>query len=138
MYKELLNAMIKKLEELFPKARIRTTPMEEGIMEPYFQVGILESTEKHVNGQRYLRSISMYADYDPKNSEQPFMDINLVLGVLMDELEFLSLEDGSLLRGSNRKGKNKEGILHFLVDFDVYILKTKELEASMGDLNLKE
>lgn len=136
MYNEMMNAVKKKLGELFPESEIGSKPLGEGMDKPYFEAGLLETSEKPVNGQRYFRSISMYVNYYQPDEEQPSADYYLVLETLMDELEYISLEDGSLIRGSSRKGKNEGGILNFLVDYHVYIVKTREPEESMEEIKL--
>ena len=137
MYNEIMDGVIKRLKELFPEARISSNPFGEGIVEPYFEVGILETFEKPVNGQRYFRSISMYVSYYCQDSELPSRDRNLVLDVLMDKLEYITLENGSLIRGSSRKGKYEGEALNFLVDYQVYILKNRESEEVMEDIKVK-
>lgn len=137
MYNEIMEGVLKRLRELFPEARIGTIPFGEGIAEPYFEVGFLETSEKTVNGQRYFRSVSVYVKYYCQDSEQKLKDRNLVLEVLMDKLEYITLEDGSLIRGSSRKGKYEEAALNFLVDYQVHILKARELQESMDDMKIK-
>ncbi|MDR0925098.1 MAG: hypothetical protein LBN31_12205 [Hungatella sp.] len=137
MYNEIMEGVLKRLKELFPEARISTFPLGEGIAEPYFEVGFLETSEKPVNGQRYFRSVSVYVKYYCQDSEQRLKDRNLVLDVLMDKLEYITLEDGCFIRGSSRKGKYEEAALNFLVDYQVHILKTEEPQESMEDIKIK-
>ncbi|WP_077611993.1 phage tail terminator family protein [Clostridium sp. Marseille-P2415] len=137
MYNEIMVAVVGTLKELFPEAEIGTNTWGDGIEKPYFEVGLLETSEKSVNGRRYFRSINMYVKYYPQNSQLRSSDLNLVLDILMDKLEYLSLENGSLIRGSSRSGKNEGGILNFLVDYHVYFIKTNEPEESMEEIRLK-
>ncbi|WP_312503747.1 phage tail terminator family protein [Lacrimispora sp.] len=137
MYNEIVDGVMKRLKELFPEARIGTIPLGEEIDEPYFEVGLLETFEKPVNGQRYFRSISMYVKYYNQDSEQQLRDRNLVLDVLMDRLECITLENNSLIRGSSRRGKIEGDALIFQVDYQVYILKNGESEEFMEDMKLK-
>ncbi len=137
MYNEIMDAVTRKLNEIFPEAEIGTNPLGEGIEKPYFEVGLLESSEKPVNGQRYFRSIRMYVKYCQQNSDQLSRDLNLVLESLMDKLEYISLIGGSIIRGCSRSGKIEGGILNFLVDYHVYILKTGEPEESMEEIKLQ-
>ncbi len=136
MYNEIMERILKRLKELFPEAGIGMIPLGEGIAEPYFEIGFLETSEKPVNGQRYFRSVSVYVKYYSQNSEWRLKDRNLVMEVLMDKLEYITLEDGSLLRGSSRKGKYEEAALYFLLEYQVYILKSKEPQESMEDIKL--
>lgn len=137
MYNEIVSGVMGRLKELFPEARIGTIPLGEGISEPYFEVGLLETLEEPVNGRRYFRSVSMYVKYYCQDSEQQLKDRNFVLDVLMDRLEDITLEDGSLIRGISRRGKYERDALNFLVDYQIYILKDGESEESMEDMKLK-
>ncbi len=137
MYNEIMDGVMKKLKELFPEARIGTIPLGEGIAEPYFEVGFLETLEKPVNSYRYFRSVSAYVKYYCQDSEQRLKDRNRVLDILMDKLEYITLEDGSFIRGSSRRGKYEEDALNFLVDYQIHIFKTGEQEESMEDMKLK-
>lgn len=137
MYNEIAEGVMRRLKEIFPEAGIGTIPLEEGTAKSYFEVGFLETSEKPVNGRRYFRSVSVYVKYYCQDSEQRLKDRNLVLDVLMDELEYVTLEDGSLIRGSSRRGKYEEDALNFLADYQVYTLKTGEPQESMEDIKIK-
>jgi len=137
MYNEIMDGVVKKLNELFPEAVIGTVPMGEGLDKPYFEVGLLETSEKPVNSQRYLRLISLYIKYYGPDSEQMSRDRNLVLDVLMDRMEYITLDNGSLIRGSSRSGNNEKDFLNVLVSYQIYILKTEEPDESMEDIKLQ-
>lgn len=137
MYNEIIAGIMKQLKDLFPEAGIGTIPLEEGITKPYFEVGLLETYEKPVNGQRYFRSVSMYVNYYGPDSQHSITDRNQVLDVLMDKLEYVTLDNGSLIRGTNRRGKNEGNVLSFQVEYQVHILKPGEPKNSMEDIKLK-
>lgn len=137
MYNEIMDGVAKNLNELFPEAEIGTVPKGEGLDKPYFEVGLLETSEKPVNGQRYFRIISLYIKYYGPDSGNMARDRNLVLDVLMDSLEYITLENGSLIRGSSRSGNNEKDFLNFMVNYQIYILKTEEPDESMEDIKLQ-
>lgn len=136
MYNEIVAAVMKKLGDLFPEAKIAAEPLGEGEIGPYFEVRITGAEEKPVNGKRYLRSISISILYTPKESQHPFRDRYQVLEVLMDNLEYITAEDGSSIRGSMRTVKNEEGYLSFLTDYQLYVLKSAKAEETMEGIKL--
>ena len=108
MYNEILDAVMKKLDDLFPETKVSANPLGEGELSPYFEVRITDSEEKPVNGNRYLRNISISIMYHPKDSQDAFRERNNVLDALMDNLEYISTADGSLIRGSMRTAKMRK------------------------------
>lgn len=60
-----------------------------------------------------------------------------VLSILLDRMEYITLGDGSLLRGTNRSGREEDGVLNFFVSFDLFLLSQKEAEEPMKSLELK-
>ena len=136
MHNEILDAVMKKLGDLFPETKVSADPLGEGELSPYFEVRITDSEEKPVNGNRYLRNISISIMYHPKDSQDAFRERNNVLDALMDNLEYISTADGSLIRGSMRTAKNEERYLNFLTEYQIHVLKSAKAEESMEDIEL--
>lgn len=135
MYNEFLDAVMKKLGDSFPETQITTAPLGEETS-PYFEVRITDSEEKPVNGNRYMRNISFSIMYHPKDSQDAFRERNNVLDALMDNLEYITTADGSLIRGSMRTAKNEEKYLNFLTEYQIHVLKSAKAEESMEDIEL--
>lgn len=135
MYNQIMNAIASKLEELFPEAAITVVPLNGEPEAPCFEVRLLETLEKPLNGRRYLRSVGMGVKYFQPDSQEKSRNMNQVLGVLMDRMECISLENGSCIRGSNRSGKNEDGVLNFRVDYQVFVSKAEEPEDPMEEVS---
>ena len=50
-------------------------------------------------------------------------------------LEYITLENGDLLRGYNRKAEEQNGILNYFVSYNLFVNKVREKEASMETLS---
>ncbi|WP_394523019.1 phage tail terminator family protein [Lacrimispora sp. JR3] len=136
MYNEILDGIVKKLQDLFPEMEIMIDPLREGEGKPCFHVGITKSEEQPVNGNRYFRSIGVSIKYYPKEPGNASREMNQVLAVLMDEFEYVLAESGSTFKGSSRNGTIEGGVLYFQVDYQIYILKSHETEQSMENMKL--
>lgn len=136
MYNKILDAVMKKLGDLFPEAQITADPLGMERKLPCFEVSITQAEEKPVTGNRYFRSVSISIMYYPKDSEYVSRDRNQVLDTLMDNLEYITAADGSIIRGSMRTGKSQEEALTFQTDYEMYVLKSSKSEDSMEDIKL--
>lgn len=137
MYNDIMDAVTRKLDTLFPEATVYTSKVDQGLIEPCFFVGFLEPSEKPLLGQRYLRSTGMYIQYMPEEMERPTRELNRVLEILMESMEYLSLADGSLMRGTRRSGVSRDGILSFFVNYDRFGLRTGKTEEAMDNITVK-
>jgi hypothetical protein len=137
MYNDIMDAVTRKLDTLFPETTVYTSKVDQGLIEPCFFVGFLEPSEKALLGQRYFRSTGMYVQYMPEEMEQPARELNRVLEILMESMEYLSLADGSLMRGTRRSGVSRDGVLSFFVNYDRFGLRTGKTEEAMDNITVK-
>lgn len=131
MYQKVVDGVAKKLKEQFPKIQTVTAPYEQELEAPYFEVGISEAAEKPVNGQRCLRIMNVFVNYHLK-SGQSYPSCYQILNDLMNHLELLSLDDGTLLQGSNRIGTFEKDSFTFRVVYQKYFIKDQKKEDTMG------
>ena len=136
MYNKILDAVMKKLGDLFPEAQITADSLGMERKLPCFEVRITQAEEKSVTGNRYFRSISISIMYYPKQFGYMSRDRNEVMDTLMDNLEYITAADGSIVRGSMRTAKSQEEILTFQTDYEMYVLKSSKSEDSMEDIKL--
>nr|DAL80220.1 MAG TPA: tail completion protein [Caudoviricetes sp.] len=137
MYNDIMDAVTRKLDALFPEITVYTSGVEQGLIEPCFFVGFLEPSEKPLLGHRYFRSTGMSIQYLPGEVEQPARELNRVLEILMDSMEYLSLASGSLMRGSQRSGEPRDGVLTFFVNYNRFGMRTGKMEDSMENIKVK-
>lgn len=135
MLNDILDGVTQRINELFgDDYEIYTDEVQQGLKEPCFFVQFMEPAEKPMIGQRYFRQTYMYIQYMPGEVLQPNRELNRVADVLMDGMEYITLADGSLLRGTGRSHRREDGILTFFVSYNLFILKIKSQEESMEGL----
>lgn len=141
MYNDILDAITRRLDELFGDGcEIYTDPVRQGLKEPCFFVQFLEPTEKQVIGPRYFRETAVAIQYFPEKMPQTLREMNRVAEILMDGMEYITLADGSLLRGTGRSARPdlEERVLTFVVSYNTFIVKQKKQEAVMEAINVNE
>ena len=133
MYQAVVDGVVKKLNKQFPKIKTVVAPCEQELETPYFEVGISEAMEKPVNGPRYLRSIHVFVDYHLK-SGQSSLRYYQILSDLMNQMELLTLADGTLLKGSSREMSLEKKCFKFLVVYQKYFIKDQKKEDLMEEI----
>ena len=135
MYNDIMDAVTRKLDEVFPGTAIYTDDVEQGLEMPCFFVGFLEPSEKPMIGERYYRNTGMHIQYHPGDMErQPSRRLNQVLDSLMREMEVIPMLDGKLIRGTGRSGRIEDGVLTFFIQYNMFLVKDKAEEDTMDDL----
>ena len=139
MLNEIVNAISLKLSESFEGTDVHVNELEQGFEEPCFFIDLLNPSEKQIIGNRYLRSYLFDITYFPKNKSQT--EIFDVLDKMHDVLEYIKLEDGTLVRGLNRNSTEEDNVLHYFVTYEMFIYKVIDSSnnAKMGkiELNIK-
>lgn len=136
MLNEIVNAISLKLSESFDGTDVHVNELEQGFKEPCFFIDLLNPSEKQIVGNRYLRSYLFDITYFPKNDSQT--EIFDVLDKMHDVLEYIKLEDGTLMRGLNRNTMEEDNVLHYFVTYEMFIYKAgyNKNNAKMGNIEL--
>lgn len=140
MYQDILDAVTRKLAELFPQCTIYTNPVEQGLEEPCFFVGFLEPSEKPMIGRRYYRKAGIYIQYLPQSPDQPSREVHAVADSLTDQMDFITLSNGDRLHGTNMSWKvsPEDSVLNFFVDYNHFVMKqTGQTVDSMETMGVK-
>lgn len=139
MYNDILDAITRRLNELFGDGcEIYTDPVKQGLKEPCFFVQFLEPTEKPMIGQRYFRETGIVIQYLPGEPAQLLREMNRATELLMDGMEYITLADGSLLRGTGKSARPdlEDGVLTFFVSYNLYIIKAKQETDTMETIEI--
>ena len=135
MLNDIMDAVTRRLNELFGDGyEIYTDAVGQGLTEPCFFVRFLEPSEKPMVGRRYYRETAMCIQHLPGDTVQPSRELNRVADILMDGLEYITLGDGSLLRGHGRSHRTEDGVLTFFVSYNMFIMKPEPQEEPMEGL----
>lgn len=142
MYNEIMDAVTTQLSVLFPAEAgytIYTDAVEQGLLEPCFFVQFLEPSEKPMIGMRYYRRNAMCIQFLPGDIVKPSRELNRVLDLLMDQMRMIQLKSGRKINGTDRSGRIDDGVLTFLVQYNVFDLReTENPEESMEGIKINE
>ena len=134
MLNEIVNGIGLKLSKSFNGINIHKEELEQGFEEPCFFIDLLNPSEKQIIGNRYLRSYLFDIVYFPKkkSSEETFE----VLDKLYSVLEYIELDDSTLIRGIDRNSREEDKVLHFFVTYEMFIYKLDEEKPKMKKLDV--
>ncbi|MDO4327003.1 MAG: hypothetical protein Q4E24_13385 [bacterium] len=133
----ILDAVTRRLSEIFDdKYAIYTDEVKQGLEEPCFFVMFLEPSEKPMIGQRYFLQNGMVIQFIPDESEQVSKDVYEVAEVLMDGMEYITLSDGDLLRGTGRRWQVVDGVLHFFVSYNLFVRRKEGQQEPMEEIEV--
>ena len=130
---DIVNAVSKALTENFDSVEVYIDEIEQGFSEPCFFIDLLNPSEKQVHGDRYFRKYLFNVQFFPTNDKKS-RQIRDTLDTLHNVLEYITLENGDLLRGYNRKAEEQNGILNYFVSYNLFVNKVKEKEELMQSL----
>jgi len=99
----------------------------QGLSPPCFFIAVLEAIETYYVGKRRYRKypfdIHYYPSEDGNNAE-----CYEVAEQLLEELEYITLANKDILRGRNKNYEIIDGVLHFRINYNVFITKESNLD----------
>lgn len=135
MVNDLTMAIANAIKGQFPQTDIFTEQLEQGFESSCFFVLCISQKEQYRFDRRFWAEHTFCIYYFPKYSNAECWEVQSKLHRL---LELIALDDGSLVRGTNRKGEIHDNVLHFFVDYDFYMKKQKPDEKYMEVLEVYE
>lgn len=115
--------------------KIYTESIEQGLKEPCFSILCVNPTNNLFRGNKYFRKNLFDVLYFPKSKDEKFSECMEVLEKMMDCLEIIDLGEDGLQRGTDMHGETIDGVLHFFVNYDMFVYKVESKEP-MEDLDL--
>lgn len=105
---------------------IHMEEMEQDLKEPCFFIFCLNPTNDLFLGKRYFRSNPFCIQYFPASREKQ-RECNYVAERMLQCLEYITVngEDKPIM-GTKRKYKVVDGVLHFFVNYDMFVCKIVE------------
>jgi len=130
---DIINGISVALNAEYPGLQIYIDEIEQGMQTPCFLIVNLLNRETQKLDNRYLREHSFDVHYFPESITKPTREAATVGTKLFDVLEYITV-NGALVRGTDRRHELVNDVLHFFVDYDVYIHKLKDPAPYMETL----
>lgn len=107
--------------------------ISQGFKEPCFSISHILSDRSAKLPNRYLSRNKFDVHYFPKSEHRKKAEILSVAESLFLSLEYINVLD-NLCRGTKMSYEIIDGVLHFFVNYDVYVTKDKVPEPYMMTL----
>ena len=136
MVKDVLNGISRTLNQVFGDGYeiYKSTDVKQGLKEPCFFIKLLASSRVRRIGLRYYQTQSLDIHYFPaKNGDND--EMISVGNKLFDALEIVALLNGDLVHGIGMNYQMIDGVLHFFVDYNIFIRKTVD-QDDMETINV--
>lgn len=135
MLNEILNAATVRVGQLLGEgtAVYKAFP-GEAAQKPYALAGFSEISEKQMVGQRFLRRNKLRVRYQTDmTSESGMTAAYEAMDLLLEGMRTLTLEDGSLIRGTGLCCKEADGALDFCAEYQMFLTDIPEAEDNSMD-----
>jgi hypothetical protein len=129
MINKIIDGICEALDSEFGY-EIYTETIEQGLQEPCFSVLCLNPTVGQVLGDRYFRTNQFCVHYFPESNKKR-SECSSAMERLFNVLELITV-DGDLVRGTEMHGEIDDGVLHFFVNYDMYVYKETEERPVMA------
>lgn len=128
MVGEILTGISMKLNQVFEGCEIYgDSDVVQGLIEPCFFIAVLNPSQTKLIGQRYFREHPFNVQYFPKEAGDN-AELHDVASDLFETLEYITLLNGDLVHGTSMAYEIVDGILHFFVQFNMFVNKVVESE----------
>ncbi len=136
MINKIIDGICEKLNESFGDGyEIYTELKNQDLKEPCFSVMCVNPISNQVLGNRYFRNNLFSILYFP-SSKEPKSETNAVLENLYLALETITIKEilpddtvkENLVRGTNMRGELVDGVLNFLVNFNMFVYKVEDAD----------
>ena len=135
MTRLIRTAVTDRIHERFGDGyEIEIESKEQGFTTPCFFVQMLETQEIAKPMNRYLLINPVKIVYFPKSEYAPMDECYGVQSDLKDILHYITLEDGTILRGTDIRTTIVGKQLHAFVNYDFYATKDGDTSELMGVL----
>ena len=135
----MVNAIVlgiaQKIRTVFNESEysLYTENVEQGFNEPCFFVQLTSHTQKQRLANRYKETYCFEVIYYPSEGGNKNQECLTVAEGLDELLEYISAE-GDLLRGTSLSSKITDGVLHFYVEYNMFVLREEEPDVNMEEV----
>ncbi len=131
---DIIDGISIKINELFEgKYQIYTNNVEQGLEFPCFFIKELPSNRKGLLCNRYENELNLVIHV---MLEEPTMEELNDIADRLYELEYISLTNGDILRGTDMKTEISDGVLLFFVTYKYFTYKETTKESDMENLTV--
>jgi len=137
MGNDIVEGIALRLGEVFPDVEVHRDEIAQGFDAPCFFILPLRTTQTAKLDNRYFRRHSFDVHYFPQQGAGASADVQVVAAALLMGLEYIRMGD-DLIRASRTEYEVHDGVLHFMVDYDAFVLREREKVPYMMTLTQRQ
>lgn len=137
MGNDIVDGIAVRLGQLFPQIEVHRDEIAQGFDAPCFFIKTLRTVQTAKLDNRYFRRYSLDVHYFPQMNGSAMTDVQEVAAALLMGLEYILVGD-SLVRAARTEYEVHDDVLHFMVDYDVFILREREKVPYMMTLTQRQ
>jgi len=129
MVEKIMKSISKALNQVFADGFeiYFSKDVRQGLTEPCFFITLMGSSRIRRIGVRYRLFNSFVIQYFPK-TKGGNLEMIRVAEQLNDVLEYIELFNGDLVQGTAMNYSIQDGVLHFFVDYNMFLKKEQVLD----------
>lgn len=136
MINKIKDGIIRAIHKEFgDKYEIYPESIEQGLQEPCFYVECLNKSNEQFLNNRYFREHFFIVQYFPESNEKN-SECDDVVERLFDCLEYITV-DNDLVRGTQMKAEMVDDVLHFRINFNLFVHKIEQKDNKMGSYKVE-
>lgn len=136
MGNDIVDGIAVRLGQLFPQIDVHRDEIAQGFDAPCFFIKTLRTVQTAKLGNRYFRRHSFDVHYFPR-TEGASEELQEVTDTLLMGFEYIRMGD-DLIRASRTEAEIHDGVLHFMADYDVFVLREREKVPPMETLTQRQ
>ena len=137
MGNDIVDGIAVRLGQLFPDIEVHRDEIAQGFDAPCFFIKTLRTVQTAKLDNRYFRRYSLDVHYFPQMNGSAMTDVQEVAAALLMGLEYILVGD-SLVRAARTEYEVHDDVLHFMVDYDMFILREREKVPYMMTLTQRQ
>lgn len=133
---EVIKGISSKLHKL-TKYSVYVDVKKNHVRFPCFYLKQLDQSQELSVGNRYWQEHSFDIWFMPNAADEVSdvrEEIHKMAEAFFAELEYITLSDGSVVRGTDMHYRTTDGALHFFISYNLFILKEREKVEKMQSL----
>ena len=134
---DIIKGISSTIKKEFPSMEIKVNEIQQGFNNPCFFIKMLKLDEKQIIGERYFRRYFFDVRFHPDENKKS-QSVWGVADKLQDILELITTPEGHLIRGTDRNAEVEDNVLHYFVSYNMFVIKPKNQEEHMGNLQQKQ
>ena len=129
----IVDGVSERLRDEYPEGAVYFDELPEGFVRPCFLVRCLGVRQVPRLDNLYWREHSLAVVYFPKDGQDGVRERAVVATGLLMALEYIVV-DGAQVRGKAMRHEVVDGVMHFFVDYNLFVRKVKERLPYMESL----